>query len=80
MRALELELSGSGGGGVLDAVSPSPSGAGAPDDRIQVLNSQLEKTLGQCHEAQTIVQTYDQIVRRLKVRLFQCEKGKKEVA
>jgi hypothetical protein len=63
----------------LDALSPSPSGAGTPDDRIQVLNSQLEKTLRQCHEAQTIVQTYDQIVKRLKVRLFQCEKGKKEV-
>lgn len=69
MRALELELSGSGGGGGLDALSPSPSGAGAPDERIQVLNIQLGKTLGQCHEAQAIVQTYEQIVKRLKVRL-----------
>ena len=53
----------------MDVFSVSPSGAGASDDRIQVLNSQLAKTLGQCHEAQAIVQTYDQIVKRLKVRL-----------
>ena len=58
----------------MDALSPSPSAAG-----IQVLNSQLEKTLEQCHEAQTIVQTYDQIVKRLKVRLLQRGKGEEEV-
>lgn len=59
----------------MDALSPLPPAAGAPDNRIQVLNSQIEKTLSQCREAHSIVRTYDQIVKHLKVRLLQCGKG-----
>lgn len=64
MRTLDLELSGSGGGGSVE------SAAGEPDERVQALSSQPERTVAQCHEAQTIVQTYDQIVKRLKVRVW----------
>lgn len=70
VRTLELELgpsssslsSPSNGEGTQDR-----DNAGTGNTQMQLLNDRLEKSIVQCHEAQEIKTTYEQIIKRLKV-------------
>lgn len=72
MRALDLELQGPSSSGGAASSSATTSGGSSADNpttaRIHALEERLEKSQGQSDEAQAILTTYEQIIKRLKVR------------